>query len=149
MLRRNTAIVITVLMIGNVAVSLQAASFELLPELRSTSSENSAESRIADLLHERGLEHAAAVQKARALFANTHTPTLGELQYLCDRLNGLISMKQLEEVLARRALFEKGIDLASAEGLIGLVHEATGTAPDAKAIQRLREVAQINHTLNG
>lgn len=140
MLRTKTAIVVTVLMIGNVAVSLHAATRNLPQEQRRAACDVTIETHIGNLLQERGLERQAATEKAQRLFAG-HRPTQFELQHLCDRIGAPLEMNRLEEVLVRRALFGKSVDMTSSESLTGLLHEALGKVPDEVQRQVLNDVA--------
>ncbi|MDX1295836.1 MAG: hypothetical protein R3302_06205 [Sulfurimonadaceae bacterium] len=146
MLKTRTAFVITVLMVGNFAVSLQAVEPRPLSKGIKPSKTKNVQETIATLLTDRGLESATAEKKAAALFSHTAQADL-ELHHLKQHLGTLLPSNELETVLTRRALFEQSIDLASVYSLTGLLHEVTGRAPDDATLKQLREVAALNSAL--
>jgi len=144
----KNAVFIAVLVLGNLTVSLQASPLRLPKEERYSENDKSTVSYMAGLLRKQGLENDAALHKAEALLA--HGPyTLTDFERLCGRLDGAVTMTQLEKVLVKHALFEKPIDLASAHDLIGLMHEATGKAPDETQRRTLREIALRHSAVDG
>jgi hypothetical protein len=143
MLKTRTALFVTVLMVGNFAVSLQAVELRSLSKGTHPNLVKNVQKEIASLLQERGLEGPAAEKKAAALFTNSAQADL-ELHHLKQQLGALLPADDLKAVLTRRALFEQSIDLASADSLTGLVHEVAGKTPDATVLQQLRHVAALN-----
>lgn len=136
------------LVLGNITVSIQASPLRLPKEERYSENDKNAAQHIAGLLRGQGLEKEAALQKSLALFANT-SYTLGDFERLCRKLEGTITVAQLEKTLVKHALFEKPVNLASAHDLIGLVHEATGKAPDETQRLRLHDIALRHAAVNG
>lgn len=144
MLKRKTVLVATVLMIGNVTVSLQAVPLRPPLEESGTSRGERLQNQVADRLAARGLEHSAAKEKAAKLFKGRAYAITTQLSHLHDRLEGTLDMEALENVLERRALFEQEIDLGTVGGLSGVVLEATGKAPDDACVAMLHEIAALN-----
>ena len=147
MLKRNTVLVATVLMIGNVTLPLQALPLPSSYEESGTLHAETFQNRIADRLQKQGLETAAAHAKATKLFEGKAHCTEAQLTHLCSRLEGTLCMERLEALIGKRALFEQKLELTTAEGLYGIVLEATGKAPDEAVLQTLREVAVHNRSL--
>jgi hypothetical protein len=144
MRKTNSVIVVTVLMLGNLTISLQAIPLDFVREEKTLSQSESAEMRISRLLQERGLEPAAADAKARKLFRSDARCAAAGIKHLGERLGERLPAPVLDDALARRALFEKSVDLASADSLAALVHEASGVAPDEQTLNLLHDVAAVN-----
>ena len=149
MRKNNTVIVVGILMLGNLTVALQASvPIDFVRENRAFSRVENTEARISRLLEERGLESQAAHQKARAFCQ--HSPHLNEsgLRHLTQRLSGPLSPELLDAALTRRALFERSVDLTSADSLAALYQDATGMAPDERTLAVLHDVASLNRAIS-
>ncbi len=147
MLRTKTAIVVTVLMIGNFAVSLQAVPLQIVQAEPAPSNGKNLKKRISKMLQDRGLEPTVADAKAANLFTGDERFTDLQLHHLRTRTADIISNDALDNVLSRRALFESPVDLTSADNLTGLLHEALGKAPDETLLKTVAEIASMNRAL--
>ena len=149
MRKNNTVIVVGILMLGNLAVALQASvPLDFVRESRTLVRVESTEARICRLLQKRGLESPAAHEKAHAFLEQSLHLTDSGLRHLTQRLGATLSPKMLDEALVRRALFGRSIDLTSAESLAALFQEATGTTPDDRTRSVLHDIASLNRAVD-
>ena len=146
MQRTKTVLIGTILLLGNLSVALQARALAPVNEIDVRQIESSISENIGSILYSQGLDKAVAYEKAKHVFGvNELHATIGIQNLLAHYEN--ISVDSLHKVVAKRALFDKKVDLASYDALVSLVHEIKGTGLERKELHTLRQVAAVNRSL--
>lgn len=142
----KTVIIGTVLLLGNLTVTLQARPTAVIYKDSIRKPDHRADESISFLLQQQGLEKAAAQEKAKRVFGTDAAYAAVWMHNLHAQFEG-VSMDALGRAVAKRALFDKPVDLTSYDALVGLVHEIRGKKLTEGELHRLRNVAAANRLL--
>ena len=147
MLKTKTAIIGTVLLLSNLTFSLYAKPITFIHEDDIRSFDYTIDESISDLLQQRGLDRSAAQRKTKKAFGTHAMYATAGLYNLERHFSEEITMNDLQSVVAKWVLFEKKIDLASYDTLVGLLQEMQSGALDQETLKKLHNVAALNRSL--
>lgn len=103
-------------------------------------------SRVAELLHDRGLEEKASKTLALQLIGGEEAAGLG---MMLDRLvtENIVTEKEALEYLSQAALFRHKIDFKSYDQMLGMVEKIKRKTLDQHTRKILHELVQLNQAL--
>ena len=144
----NTRTAFIVLLLGNTAFSLQALPLIAAHTDINYKAEENIQKNIAELLEAQGLEKSAAWEKTKQLFSTENKNIEAKLHHLQSHPKLLLSSEKINQLLARRALFEKPLNLDSYDSLVGFTQEIKGRPLDQNALKALHQITMLNRTLS-
>lgn len=145
----NTRTVFIVLLLGNTAFSLQNLPLTRTITDTRQRSVQSVQKHIAELLVAQGLEKSIARKRSESLFSSTHGDIGARLRHLQEHPAIALDKERIDKVLARRALFERPLELDTYDSLVGFVQETQSRPLNEKALMAVRQISTLNQTLSG
>lgn len=144
----KTAIIGTVLLLGNLAVTLQARPGVVAYKDGIRKTDCTAHEHISNVLQQQGLEKEAAQEKAKKVFGADDGYAAVWMHNFHTHFKE-VSADEMRRAVAKRALFGKEVDLCSYDVLVGLVHEIMGKKLNSEELNRLHGIAAVNRWLKG
>lgn len=144
----NTRTAFIVLLMGTPAFSFDALPPVTVGESNKYTAEEGSVESIADFLEAQGLEKPVALEKAKRLFSSQDQHIDVKLHHLQMHPDLLLDTEKMVKVLARRALFEKPLDLDSYASLVGFIQEVQGTLLKEQTLTAIRQITALNGTLS-
>lgn len=138
----NTQSVLIIFLITGFANPIYAIQFT--PETFQTKAENlSIKDTVAQNLEDRGLERSIAQQKTADLFNGSSIDT--KLTQLQMHPSLMIGTEPLITSLAKRALFDRKVNMNDYYSLLGLVQDINGKCLNKDELEAVKDIAIMDH----
>lgn len=144
----NTRTAFIVLLLGNSALPLYALPPVTVHKNSSHQAEEGIIENIAELLEAQGLEKSVALEKTKRLFSRQYQNIEIKLHHLQTHPDLLLSAEKINRTLARRALFEKSLNLDSYASLVGFIQEVKGHPLEQNALKAIEQITTLSRTLS-
>ena len=97
--------------------------------------------KIQAILVDKGLDEEVALSKVNKLFKNSNTD---KLNHLYSSSNLSVSKENLNDALAKYALYEKNLDFNSYDSLLGLIQSTSLNRLNNKQLQYVKRIASLS-----
>jgi len=144
----NTRTAFIVLLLGNTAFALQPQPpVRVLTDSKQRTVQR-VQKNVSDLLVSQGLEDSVAMNKVNALFPDDALHIDTKIKHLQDHPAIALKSDDIEKSLAKRALFDRSLDLDAYDALVGFVQETGKKVLDDKALKAVQQIATLNRSLS-
>ncbi|QFR50074.1 hypothetical protein FJR48_10195 [Sulfurimonas lithotrophica] len=139
----KTSTVFVILLATNVVEPLLAV--ENIPEITQNKvKKSSVIYAVSQKLENKGLNPDVALERASAIFAENIDTTIIKLHHLQTHPKLALNTDEMIEALAKRALFEKPVNLESYDSVTGFVQDIKGHNLTSKERDAIKEIVKLN-----
>lgn len=144
----NSRTALIVLLLGNSTLStVEAMPLETTTTIDSTYQLlESTHKSVADLLEAQGLEKSTAWKRAQRLFRSDNIEV--KLQHLQTHPTLDLSREEIDKALAKRALYQRPLDLDSYASLVGFLQEMKSHPLDKDVLEAAQQITTLNRSLS-
>lgn len=145
----NTRTVLIILLMGNSALS----TIEAMP-LETTQIDgnyhvlDNTHKSIAAHLEAQGLEKSVAKKRAQDLFSSNGNDIEVKLHHLQTHPSLALSRQEIDKALAKRALYQRSLDLDTYASLVGFLQEIKAHPLDKGVLEAVQQITTLNRSLS-
>lgn len=134
----------TAFLLGNLTLTLQAKPINAIYKNNPGHIDYTANENVRYFLQKQGLNPSVALEKATQVFSANEINATVRMHNLLSHCKEDVSIDALYRAVAKRALLNKKVNLASYATLVSLVQDVKGVGLDNEELTMLQKVASVN-----
>ncbi|MEA3374149.1 MAG: hypothetical protein U9Q62_10750 [Campylobacterota bacterium] len=144
----NTRAAFILLLLGNTAFALQTRPLLTSHTDINYKSADTVHKHIAESLEAKGLDRSTAWERTDKLFTAETINIDLKLHHLANHPTLSLSGEAVNQGLAKRALFEKPLNLDAYDSLVGFVQEIKGHSLDEHTLEAVGQISTLNRSFS-